>query len=46
MVLLVSYPYIKQLLALQTMEVTIWNYIIAFVCIDFASYWSHRLNPV
>ncbi len=44
MVLLVSYPYIKQLLALQTMEATIWNYIIAFVCIDFASYWSHRLN--
>ena len=26
------------------MEATIWNYIIAFVCIDFASYWSHRLN--
>ena len=44
MVLLVSYPYIKELFALQTMEATIWNYIIAFVCIDFASYWSHRLN--
>lgn len=43
-VILVSYPYLKDLLAIQELSSTIWTYIIAFICIDFASYWAHRLN--
>lgn len=43
-VILVSYPYLKDLLAVQKLSSTIWTYIIAFICIDFASYWAHRLN--
>jgi alkylglycerol monooxygenase len=43
-VILVSYPYLKDLLAVQELSSTIWTYIIAFICIDFASYWAHRLN--
>ncbi len=43
-VILVSYPYLKYLLAVQELSSTIWTYIIAFICIDFASYWAHRLN--
>ncbi|MGA0415252.1 MAG: fatty acid hydroxylase family protein [Flavobacteriia bacterium] len=43
-VILVSYPYLKDHLAVQELSSTIWTYIIAFICIDFASYWAHRLN--
>jgi len=43
-VILVSYPYLKDLLAVQDLSSTLWTYIIAFICIDFASYWAHRLN--
>ena len=43
-VILVSYPYLKDLLSVQELSSTIWTYIIAFICIDFASYWAHRLN--
>lgn len=41
---LISYPYLFDLLHLQTLEATFWTYSIAFICIDFASYWGHRLN--
>lgn len=42
--ILVSYPWLKSHLALMTWESTPLLYGIAFICIDFASYWSHRLN--
>ena len=42
--ILVSYPYLKSELSLLTIESSIWVYIIAFICIDFSSYWNHRLN--
>ncbi len=42
--ILISYPYLLDLIQLQSLEVHFWTYIIAFICIDFASYWGHRLN--
>jgi len=42
--ILISYPYLLNLIQLQTLEPHVATYIIAFICIDFASYWGHRLN--
>lgn len=42
--ILVSYPYLKAQLSFITIESSIWVYIIAFICVDFSSYWNHRLN--
>ena len=43
-IVLVSYPWLTKHLAVLTIESSLWLYIVAFICIDFASYWSHRLN--
>ena len=43
-VILISYPWLSQKLAITQIEAGLWLYLIAFICIDFASYWSHRLN--
>ena len=43
-VILISYPWLESQLSLVQIEATPWLYFVAFVCIDFASYWSHRLN--
>ncbi|MGA1030652.1 MAG: sterol desaturase family protein [Flavobacteriaceae bacterium] len=43
-VVLISYPYLLQRIQLQSLEAGPWTYCIAFICIDFASYWGHRLN--
>lgn len=43
-VVLISYPWLTKHLAIITIESSLWLYIVAFICIDFASYWSHRLN--
>ena len=43
-VILISYPWLSQQLAITHIEADLWLYLSAFVCIDFASYWSHRLN--
>ena len=40
----ISYPFLKEQLAVQSVEESIVIYVIAFLCIDFASYWNHRLN--
>jgi len=42
--ILISYPFLKNTLAITQLEESTMLYIIAFVCIDFASYWNHRLN--
>ena len=42
--IIISYPYLLEILAITKLESTIMMYFIAFVCIDFASYWGHRLN--
>ena len=41
---LISYSYLLDQFHFQTLEATFWTYCIAFICIDFASYWGHRLN--
>jgi len=43
-IVLISYPWLKEIIAFQKLEENFWTYSIAFICIDFASYWSHRLN--
>ena len=42
--ILISYPFLKNTIALTQLEESTMLYIVAFVCIDFASYWNHRLN--
>ena len=42
--ILISYPFLKNAIAITQLEESTMLYIIAFVCIDFASYWNHRLN--
>lgn len=41
---LISYPFILKHLSLIELESTVSIYILAFIAIDFASYWIHRLN--
>ena len=43
-VVIVSYPFLLEKLSIISLENTISLYFTAFICIDFASYWSHRLN--
>ena len=43
-ILIFSYPFFYEKLKQFTLEETITNYFIAFVCIDFASYCHHRLK--
>ena len=43
-IMLVSYPFLLEHLALFSIENTVIVYVIAFVAIDFASYWNHRLS--
>ncbi|MBR63351.1 MAG: sterol desaturase, partial [Flavobacteriaceae bacterium] len=43
-VILISYPWLNQQLAVTRIQDDFWLYLVAFICIDFASYWSHRLN--
>jgi alkylglycerol monooxygenase len=43
-VVLISYPWVLDHIALGAIEDSTTTYIMAFICIDFASYWIHRLN--
>jgi sterol desaturase/sphingolipid hydroxylase (fatty acid hydroxylase superfamily)/uncharacterized membrane protein YeaQ/YmgE (transglycosylase-associated protein family) len=43
-VIIISYPYLLDHLALLRIEATWLVYLVAFVAIDFASYWNHRLS--
>ena len=45
-VIIVSYGWMVKHMALFEVEATPWVYVVAFVLIDFASYWSHRFNHV
>lgn len=42
--ILVPYPYLLKYFALFEIESTWLVYVLAFIAIDFASYWNHRLN--
>ncbi len=41
---IISYPYILETIALTKLEESVGIYLIALLCMDFASYWNHRLN--
>ena len=43
-VIIVSYPFMLDTISLFTIENSLLVYIIAFIAIDFASYWNHRLS--
>ena len=43
-VILISYPFVLKNLAVLELESSLSLYFVAFICIDFASYWNHRLN--
>lgn len=43
-VIIVSYPVLLEALALFEMEANIWAYLVGFIAIDFAGYWTHRLS--
>ena len=42
--IIISYPFLEKEIALFQLESSLTLYVIAFICIDFSSYWSHRLN--
>ena len=42
--ILISYPFLLKYLSLIELESSLGVYIAAFIAIDFASYWIHRLN--
>ncbi|AXG71371.1 fatty acid hydroxylase superfamily protein [Kordia sp. SMS9] len=43
-VILISYPFLLENLALFSISETWVAYLLAFIAIDFASYWNHRLS--
>ena len=43
-IIIISYPFIKKSISIMELNESIYLYIIAFICLDFASYWNHRLN--
>ncbi len=43
-VVLVSYPFLVEHLAIFTIESTTLIYFVAFIAMDFAGYWNHRLS--
>ena len=43
-IVIVSYPYLLENLAFFTLENSWPVYVIAFIAIDFAGYWNHRLS--
>jgi sterol desaturase/sphingolipid hydroxylase (fatty acid hydroxylase superfamily) len=43
-VILISYPYLLEHLAVFSIAETWYAYLLAFIAIDFASYWNHRLS--
>lgn len=47
-VVIISYAWMEKHISLFEIEPPFawWIYLIAFICIDFASYWSHRFNHV
>ncbi|MBT8252403.1 MAG: sterol desaturase family protein [Flavobacteriaceae bacterium] len=42
--IIVSYPYLLEHLAIYKIESSMLVYVIAFIAIDFGSYWNHRLS--
>ncbi len=43
-VILISYPFLLKHLSLLSLGTGVFTFILAFVALDFASYWNHRLS--
>jgi len=43
---ILSYQWLVNNIALMHVGATVWTYIIAFIALDFAGYWGHRINHV
>ncbi|MBN08794.1 MAG: sterol desaturase [Flavobacteriaceae bacterium] len=43
-IILVSYPYLVEKISIISLPNNFFLWFIAFICIDFAQYWIHRLN--
>lgn len=43
-VVIVSYPFLLRYLAVFEIQATLLLYVVGFIAVDFAGYWSHRLN--
>ena len=43
-VVIISYEWMVQYLAVFDIQSTLWLYVLAFIGLDFAGYWSHRFN--
>ncbi len=43
-VVIISYAWMEERIGLFDIQSTVWLYVLAFVGIDFAQYWSHRFN--
>jgi sterol desaturase/sphingolipid hydroxylase (fatty acid hydroxylase superfamily) len=43
-IILISYPYLLTKISLTTLPDSPFLWIVAFICIDFAQYWIHRLK--
>ena len=43
-IIIISYPFIKKSISIIELNESILLYFVAFICLDFASYWNHRLN--
>lgn len=45
-IVIISYEWMVQYLAVFEIRSTVWLYILAFIGLDFAGYWSHRFDHV
>ena len=43
-VVIISYPYLLSKLSVYNLENNVLVYIVAFICLDFSGYWTHRSN--
>lgn len=43
-IVIVSYPFLFEWLSIIELKTTWWVFLVGFVTLDFAGYWSHRLN--
>lgn len=43
-IVIISYDWLVSHLAIFEIQSTVWLYVLAFIGIDFASYWAHRFN--
>ena len=41
---IITYEWLVQHIAVVHVQSTVWTYVIAFVVLDFAGYWIHRID--